>query len=321
LKIKFKKSHWHNLEHKIFKSAKGLGIENLNLLVACSGGQDSMALVAALKSISSALKLNLTVLHFHHGKSKNSYRDKALWHVKNFCNKNKILFHCEVHDGVLLKNEKEFREARYNFFRKYLTANSVLVTAHHADDLLETRLIQLIRGGGIRAFKSMAEKKSNLWRPFLSVSRMQIEDFVKEKKIKFIQDPSNHDLKFFRNWIRNHWLPELENYRSGSVKALSRSFKVVADSLTEETSKEFVKRVAASDLGWSLDLPYFWALSESEKKNFLAYFLKLAKGQNYTLSQALEVKKQLDQTKKIFEFQCAGLEWKINAKQLIVRKL
>jgi tRNA(Ile)-lysidine synthase len=156
---------WNNFEHQVWQKIKNHDLQNKKLFLAVSGGVDSIALLYVL--IQLKLNVNLTVLHYHHGDYQNKiFRDQSLDLVRKLCLELKILF---VSDKATkeLKSESDFREARRLFFQKN-TENHILVTGHHLDDVLETRLIKMIRGTGAAGLSSFVEYNYKTFRPFLS---------------------------------------------------------------------------------------------------------------------------------------------------------
>ena len=178
------------------------------IVIGFSGGLDSSALLhamATLKKVDEAFK-NTPVLaiHVHHGLSENA--DQWFEHCERFCLNMNVEF---VGERVLLNKESgslenAARNARYDVFEKHCTTRDVLLLAHHQDDQIETFMMRLMRGSGLTGLSSMQAVRpfaqAMILRPWLHVSRKQLESYVAEHNIEHIEDESNLDTKFDRNW-------------------------------------------------------------------------------------------------------------------------
>ncbi len=226
-------------EHQVTHGVKGIGGR---WLVAVSGGIDSMVLIEVLRKWSRLLKIELAVAHVHHGvrasKSQKSFRDRAQSLVDNWCNEHEISFLTNEAEDVELKSEADLRSYRLQWLERWKKESSAdfMVFAHHRDDLLETRILRLIRGTGPVGLKSMQIKSGSRLRPLLEVSRTDIEDYAQARALKFISDPSNSETHALRNWLRKEWLPALEKKRPGSAKALARSLQLMSENAVVESS-------------------------------------------------------------------------------------
>ena len=132
-----------------------------------------------------------------------------------------------------LTSEADLREFRHSLLERLRREKGAQWTAlaHHSGDLLETRLLHLIRGCGEEGFSAMKILDPPFLRPFLDVTREEIKDYALANRLSWAEDPGNKDNRFFRNWLRNQWLPDLERRRPGGVKRLAASFSHVADAL------------------------------------------------------------------------------------------
>jgi tRNA(Ile)-lysidine synthetase-like protein len=153
--------------------------------------------------------------------------------------------------------ETAAREARYSFFTKAAKRHrcSTIFLAHHADDLVETFLLNLIRGAGLGGLAAMpavstrhsGDVKLTIVRPMLSVWRAEIDDYVREQRLKFSEDASNKDLAPMRNRIRNRIIPYLERIIGRNVRQnLWRTAMIAAEE--EKWLDNEVPDVASSDL-------------------------------------------------------------------------
>jgi tRNA(Ile)-lysidine synthase len=178
------------------------------LLIAVSGGKDSVALFYACVRLAEKLKLTLAVAHVDHSLRKKSASD--LLFVKKLAEKEKVKFF-----GTRIKkqNKKENTEAwgrkeRYKFFKLIQAKNKFdwVLTAHTANDVAETFLMRLLSNKELNSIERV-DKERRLLRPLLSVSTEEIQSYIKENKLKFIEDETNKEETFLRNRVRHRLLP------------------------------------------------------------------------------------------------------------------
>ena len=183
------------------------------LLIAFSGGLDSTALLSLVKKLSEKRPhLSLRAIHIHHGLSPNA--DAWTAHCQQLCKQFAIPLiiekvKVEMHDGI----EAGAREARYQAISTHIQPDEYLVTAHHLNDQTETFFLALKRGAGLQGLGAM-QKESQLFgmpilRPLLSFSRNELEDYVYQENLSWVEDESNQDNHYDRNFLRNQILPEL----------------------------------------------------------------------------------------------------------------
>lgn len=201
----------------IGKVARTIGEHSLiqkgdRIVVAISGGADSVCLSDILNNLKDKLEINISACHFNHRlRGEESESDQQF--VENFCHQRGIeLILGSAPDKNLYKNEESAREARYSFFEKILEEGrgDKVALAHNLNDNSETLLLRLIRGAGLRGLGSIPfSRQKKFIRPLLSLSRQEIESYLKEKKIGFCQDSSNFNRKFSRNKVRLDLIPLL----------------------------------------------------------------------------------------------------------------
>ena len=299
--------------HKVLKSLSAGLITNKHLLVAVSGGMDSMSLLNLLLELKNILKLKISTAHVHHGSldtGQKSFQDKAFQTVKEFCQKQSVDFYPHKLSPGLKSSEAFLRDQRYSFFKKILQKKKIdyLVLAHTEDDLLETRLLRLIRGAGAQGVTAMQFKKNNLLRPFLECSRAEIRQYAKSNNITWCEDPSNKNLKILRNWIRRSWLKALEKRQPGAMKSLARSLKLTAgQSLKEEKTIEELYNLTV--FGPVLSRKSLAFLPEEDKKKILARYMRKHGFKNYSSFHIQEFIKQMDRPQKQFSFLLLGKKW------------
>jgi len=263
----------------------------------------------ALLHIVKDLPLKIVVFHAHHGPGTNlEFRNQSAQFVSDYCMQHKISMHLAKSQQEL-KSEKDFRDFRKTEIQKWLMGypNAFVMTAHHAEDLLETRLIRLIRGTGPQGLQSMSVKKGFVIRPFLELSKNDLKNYLTNKSLQWLEDPSNKSSRYLRNWLRNRWLPQLEKKRSGSLKRLSASLEsLVPDQKVH--NRDFLSRSE------------YLSLSSKEQLQALASILKSQGLLNYTQGHLREIQKRLDNTQKRLTFITAGAEWVVNAERISFKR-
>lgn len=311
----------HNLEHIIFNSwKKNPNVDSFGtIIVAVSGGGDSMALLQGL--LNCFPKERLVIVHCHHGSGKNKkFRDQAQHLVETFCRERGLICHVKTATEKL-ESEAEFREFRLQSFQavSLLYASVVICLAHHRDDWLENQLIKLIRGSSLISLRKsfqwsrISSRNLLLWRPFYNCSQSDLKEYSRCGHVPFVEDPSNHDLSYFRNWLRLAWLPQLESVRPGSVKRLGLS---LLNSVSEIQTKgeAFPWDFATS----SIDRIYFISLSEVEKMRCLAYFVREKELKDVKSSQLKEIVRQLDKNKDRYHIHFKTFECVVNAERVVI---
>ena len=201
------------------------------IVVALSGGIDSVVL---LHFLNKHYPGNVRAVHINHNLSK--YSDEWCAFCERICNSSKIKF---KYISINLENssniEENARKKRYLSLKSELRVGEILCTAHHQEDQAETFLLQLFRGSGVAGLASMPKIKSigdsELYRPFLSISKQKIVDYASKNHLKWIEDDSNLDTNFKRNLLRIEFLPKLSSAFNGLIKNVSRSAAHQAEAL------------------------------------------------------------------------------------------
>lgn len=198
-----------------------------HLLVAVSGGPDSMALLHTLMHWPQE-GLHLSVVHMNHGLRTSAQEDVAF--LRRFCEQNGLnltVYNENVADYAkqkALSVEEAGRELRYQRFeqlRQTLDADWI-VTAHTASDQAETMLLHLIRGCGLDALCGIPVKRERICRPLLSCDREEVLSYCREHQIPYVMDETNQDLRYTRNRIRHEVLPLLREINPSVDSALLR---------------------------------------------------------------------------------------------------
>ncbi len=161
--------------------------------------------------------------------------------------------------------EELARKERYRIFAEQMSENDILLTAHHRDDQAETLLLQLMRGAGVDGLSAMPEvadfHQGQLLRPLLPFPRTELESYANEYQLPWVEDPSNTDNRFDRNYLRNNVLPLLEKRWPAASSNISRS------AINCREAAELVQVKSSEDLGHCLG-KYQHTLSIKELNQF-----------------------------------------------------
>lgn len=211
--------------HRVFTAGE-------RVVVAVSGGPDSLALLSVLRELLPALPLYLTVAHFDHGWREDSAADREF--VQSLAERWGFDFRSARADPALPQTENAARTARYAFLRQVAaeTQSSVIALGHTQDDQVETLLLHLLRGTGSRGLAAMRRRDGDLARPLLDIPRADLETYLARLHLAPRRDPSNDDPRFTRNRLRQQLLPALDAFDPSARELLART----ADILAEEDS-------------------------------------------------------------------------------------
>lgn len=196
-----------NILHEVSRALPARG----RLLLAVSGGIDSVTLLHAVNSVREALKLQIEVAHVDHRFRPESGSESAF--VEALAAEYGLIFHvtalAPLPGGVNL--ERWAREERYAYFSRLLIERDLdfVLTAHTANDVAETLLMRLVSNKELRTIHRSDQQRRCL-RPFLSVPRTHIENYAKEHSLKYVVDPSNEDLSRLRSRVRHELIPILQ---------------------------------------------------------------------------------------------------------------
>jgi tRNA(Ile)-lysidine synthetase-like protein len=234
-------------------------------VMAVSGGVDSMVLLDLL----SREKIGLVVAHFNHGIRADSERDEAL--VKAVVKQYELPL--EVGYGNLghKASEEKARQARYEFLndtaKKY--GAKQIITAHHQDDLIETALINLLRGTGRKGLTAILDNP-NILRPLINYPKLKIIKYAKDHKIAWNEDSTNQDLKYLRNYIRLQIMPNITApQRETLLKQISKLSQKNKE--TDKLLGNLSKKVKAGDL---INRQGFISLPMEIAKELMVFWLR-----------------------------------------------
>ncbi|WP_426486053.1 tRNA lysidine(34) synthetase TilS [Flavobacterium sp. 2] len=222
------------------------------LFLAVSGGLDSMVLLHLLKK----LPYEIAVLHCNFQlRGLESFGDQEF--IQNYCKQNSIPFFTTQFDtkafaeDYKLSTQVAARELRYSWFYELLEEENFdyILTAHHADDNLETFIINLTRGTGLDGLTGIPEQNDKIIRPLLPFPREEILKYAEENKIAWREDSSNASNKYLRNKIRHDLVPILKEINPNFLNAFQKTQSYLQESqeMTEDASIMIYQQVAKED--------------------------------------------------------------------------
>ena len=255
------------MKNEFLKNLKSYNLEGFGVLLAVSGGKDSMTMLDLFNYLKYELKLNLVVCHFNHSLRDDADRDEKF--VKTQCEKYGLKFYSKKEDVLLYSNENKLsteegaRFLRYKFFDEVKRIENLeyIATAHNKNDLAETVIMRILRGTGINGLIGIQSERGDLIRPILNFSRDEIEKYIEENNIPFVEDKTNFEGLYLRNKIRLNLFPILKNeYNPRILDAISRLSNIAFDYST--ISREYI--ASKEGLLW-----------EFNKEKILVYIEKL----------------------------------------------
>lgn len=265
-----------SLEERVGDALHPVVPPNRSILLGLSGGMDSVVLLHLLHALAPRYGWRLSALHVHHGISPNA--DAWADFCAALCSRYAIPLHVERVNIASLREahgiEAAARKLRYAAFAKQ--GCDFVALAHHADDQVETLLLQLLRGAGIKGAAAMPLLKpaaaSAALRPLLDISRSVLLGYAQQRGLQWVEDESNIDPSYTRNFLRHQILPVLEQKFPAYRDTLSRSARHFAEAneLLDELARQDACGQAGDD---ALDVALLRNLSLPRAKNLLRYFL------------------------------------------------
>ncbi len=317
--------NWTAFEHQIWKCLKENSLEgHNNFILAVSGGLDSMVLLEVFLNLRPQAKIK--VASYHHGPSgsreQDEFRELALEAVKHKISRvgrENVIF-CSEKSEFLLEGEEQMRAARWKFLRGLKVSDEIFVTAHHLDDRLETMLLKMLRGTSLDGFLAFRMWNDEIFRPFLNTAKNELTDFAKSQSIGWVEDPSNRNEQYLRNWIREKWLKELDEKVQGGSKNLAKSLLKIVDSAIDKSAFElvFVPVLEPDKDYFVLCRQWYVSLSRTDQLRGLALFLKKHQIHSFTTGHLEEIRKRLDKNQNNIRFELLGKKWVINASRIVL---
>ena len=227
------------MEENILKTIKKYELieSGDKVLIAVSGGPDSMCLLDVLNKLKAKLGIEIAVAHVNHGIRKEAKEETQ--YIKEYCSKYNIKIYVKYADVLSLAKEdkigleEEGRKVRYNFFNEVLeeTGFNKIAIAHNMNDKAETVLMNIIRGAGSLGLKGIEAKRDNKYiRPLIETERCNIEKYCEENKLNPKLDQSNNDNTYTRNKIRNVLIPFIkEEFNPNIIKGINKLSEIVSN--------------------------------------------------------------------------------------------
>lgn len=267
------------------------------ILIGLSGGMDSVVLLHLLHELSFRYDWQLSALHVHHGISPNA--DAWADFCAELCARHAVSLHVERVDIALLRDEYGIEAAARKLRHAAFSRQDCdfVALAHHADDQAETMLLQLMRGAGVKGaaampmFKPATVQAPATLRPLLNIPRGALQAYAVQHELRWVEDESNADESYPRNFLRHRLLPVLEQEFPAYRATLARSaqhFAEAADLLDVLAKQDGAQ---AFD-GVTLQVEALRRLSPQRAKNLLRYFLHR---QGALLPQAAQLNDMLRQ--------------------------
>lgn len=251
-------------------------------LLAFSGGMDSHVLLHALASLRDRIVCTIQAVHVNHGLS--AHASEWADHCRCVCSNLGIplrVIAVNARPAAGQSPEAAARDARYQALAETMLAGDCLLTAHHQDDQAETLLLQLLRGCGPRGLAAMPPSApfaaAVLARPLLGFTRSELLAYAQQQQLVWIDDPSNSDTSFRRNYLRHEVMPVLAAQWPACSKTLSRSAMLCHDavSIIDEVAAEDWEQSRGEDMN-TVRIPALRKLSRQRQRNVIRYWIQQA---------------------------------------------
>ena len=235
------------------------------LILCVSGGSDSIALLHLCHQLNRLFRWQLHILHFHHGLREES--DEEARFVRNLSQRLNLEFHLRTtrdfqsETSGLQEKARNWRRAEALKLREEIRADSIL-TAHHAEDQLETWLLKWLRGAHLSGLQGMSRSDPPFIRPLLDFRKEVLSDFLKENGFEWREDASNQDSKYMRNRVRNELLPLLRTLSREGIESRIRDLDSQSRLLQIELESQYQNWLEKT--GPVSELPISVIESESE---------------------------------------------------------
>jgi len=250
---------------------------NRQVWIACSGGLDSLVLLHLAASVSPALSLQ--AIYVDHG----CHPEAGQWrmHCQKTAASLGVPFLCEslpLNKTPDTDPENALRKLRYAAFLKHLGKNDILLTGHHRADQAETVLLQMLRGAGPKGLAAMSVIKSfgegRHGRPLLGFSKKTLQAYAVSVGLTWVEDPSNIDRRFMRNYLRHDVMPLIQRRWPQMDEVLSRVAENCADlqACLNDFLQEEMKQCAGSERG-TLSVRKLQALSDIRRRGVVRHWI------------------------------------------------
>lgn len=248
------------------------------VLVALSGGADSVALLLALQEL--GYRTEAAHCHFHL-RSEEADRDAEF--VRQLCESLGIKLHRTDFDTLAVAKarktsvEMAARDLRYDWFRKLLRQQHIrsVAVAHHQEDNTETFFLHLLRGTGLQGMQGMSVRNTDVIRPLLGATRQEIEIYLREKNVSFVMDSTNADTHYRRNKLRQDILPLLRQINPSFDRTLADTMERMteAERIVRKEFETFRKQNVKKEK-WGISVGVETLLQTLAPKTFLFFLMK-----------------------------------------------
>ena len=303
-----------NLVERVADTLASIVPHGSSLSLGLSGGVDSVVLLHLLAQLSPRFSWRISALHVHHGIS--AHADSWAAFCSELCAKYSIPLQVERVDITLLRDmgiEAAARQLRHAALARQKV--DFIALAHHRDDQAETLLLQLLRGAGVRGASAMPVLKPrkiapSLLRPLLDITRSELEAYACEQGLRWVEDDSNEDVSYPRNYLRHRVLPVLAQRFPAYRSTLSRSASHFAE------AAELLDELAAQDAesaiqGDRLSVAALHLLSHARGKNLLRYFLAKCGAPIPDSTRLAEMLRQLREAGEGAQIRIAWQDWQL----------
>ena len=285
-----------------------------NLILCVSGGSDSIALLHLCHQLSRLFRWQLHILHFHHGLREES--DEEARFVRNLCQRLNLEFHLKTtrdfqsETSGLQEKARNWRRTEALKLREEIRADSIL-TAHHAEDQLETWLLKWLRGAHLSGLQGMSRSDPPFIRPLLDFRKNMLSDFLKENGFEWREDASNQDSKYMRNRVRNELLPLLRTLSREGIDSRIRDLDSQSRLLQKELESQY--QIWLEKIGPVSELPISVIESESEflQQEILVRFITGKTGIAMSYRQLEKILTLVRNSTNPWSYHLEG-EWTIN---------
>jgi tRNA(Ile)-lysidine synthase len=293
------------------------------LLVAFSGGVDSVVLANLLHNAG----YNIELAHCNFQLRGQEAKDDTAF-CENFSKSINAPFHVIYFDTKAYAAEHKLsiqmaaRELRYNWFKTLKTEHhfDYILTAHHANDNIETLFVNLIRGTGIKGLQGIPEKQNDMVRPLLFATKDEIREYANKENLLFREDSSNQEVKYKRNFIRHQIVPKLKKLNPAIEETIHTSiqfFKQSSEIITEYAQLKF-QTICKEENDW-LYIDIQLLLLEKQKETLLFEWLYNKQFKTSQIHQLTEALHTDDRVGKLFS--SATHQLVIDRKYIIVKAL
>ena len=285
-----------------------------NLILCVSGGSDSIALLHLCHQLSRLFRWQLHILHFHHGLREES--DEEARFVRDLSQSLNLEFHLRTtrdfqsETSGLQEKARNWRRTEALKLREEIRADSIL-TAHHAEDQLETWLLKWLRGAHLSGLQGMSRSDPPFIRPLLDFRKNMLSDFLKENGFEWREDASNQDSKYMRNRVRNELLPLLRTLSREGIESRIRDLDSQSRLLQKELESKY--QVWLEKTGPVSELPISVIESESEflQQEILVRFITRKTGIALSYRQLEKIWTLIRNSTNPWSYHLEG-EWTIN---------